>query len=368
MEMGPEDYSYRDAGGRLTNITECPGETSGRESADSEGLSASKLNGVDSYRLSSGPSPDLSEVSSMSQEDLRPSVTAAEYSSSERGADTSGGTTTNSVDVIAASPGAETTGTESTGAETTGTESSGAATSESTGAAATESTNAVTMSTDATTDAVTKSTGAITQSTGTTESTGATTSDVHLRFKRRPSYQIATNGDQDEMESYRSGRQKRKTAGNMQDSKSELIKRSTSSVDNSSQATIKLRKSLESVKSPRAVSTSVYSGSLYQSALERLSSSSAKDSSLKSTTSPNLEQLIDREINTRPYPTPLIGCIPPSALKCFADEKKVPSPGTSPVHSHSGMVLGKGPPTRSHSNSGMVLGKGSPARSHSGIW
>lgn len=281
MEMGTEDYSHRDtSGGKLMDITECPGEISGRESTDSDSHSASKLNGgltVESQRLSSGPSPDLSEVSSVSQEDTaKPAATAAESSSSsEKGGDTHGAAT---------------------------------------------------------------------------ESASTTTSVVTRAFKRRPSYQIATDDNKymglEDAESCLLGTSRRRRTskrtmpGSKGEQNSEPIKRSTSSVENSSQAAIKLRKNLESVKSPRAVSTSVYSGSLYESALERMPSST-KDSayfSLKSTTSPtNLEQLIDREVNTTPYPTPLIGCIPPSALKCFVDEKKAAeSAGTSPVHRHSG--------------------------------
>lgn len=244
MEMTGED-SLRDNGRKLMDISECPSEISSRDSPDSD---TNKLNNgslmVDSQRPSSGPSPDLSEVSSVSQEDSK----------------------------------------------TSGTE-------------------------------------------------------IHPGIERRHSYQMATDDVEPESCLPDSTKDQEKVTAK---SNTESIKRSTSSVDNSSQATIKLRRSLESAKSPRAVSTSVYSGSLYQSALERMSSN-AKDSayfSLKSSTwAGSLDQLIDKEVNTSPYPTPLIGCIPPSALKCFAEKQKKAAHSTSPTHRHSGInyhTLGKG--------------------------
>ena len=119
----------------------------------------------------------------------------------------------------------------------------------------------------------------------------------------------------------------------------EPIKRSTSSVDSSSQAAIKLRKNLESVKHPRVQSTAVYSSSFY--GLERKDSAffSAKNSQVM------LDKLINQEASTQAYQAPLIGCIPPSALKCFAGEKQeeekavVSSPSDSPAHAPSGMML-----------------------------
>ena len=129
----------------------------------------------------------------------------------------------------------------------------------------------------------------------------------------------------------------------------DTIKRSTSSVEASSQAAIKLRTNLNMSKSPRAVSS--VSGVFSPPSLDRVSTfPSGKDSaisSLKSYMSPRsiLDHLIDKEINTGTYMAPLIGCIPPSALKCFADKKELfQSPMTSPSHSQSGKGSGsKGP-------------------------
>ena len=60
----------------------------------------------------------------------------------------------------------------------------------------------------------------------------------------------------------------------------------------------------------------------------------------------SLDNLIDKEINTGTYSAPLIGCIPPSALKCFAEggtkeegKGKEGSPMHSPSHSQSGMFV-----------------------------
>lgn len=238
MEMGPEEQDSR-----LLDIAECSAKLSNRDSTDND--TGSKQDGgltVHSQQLSSGPSPDLSEVSSVSQEDSKMFIPASES------------------------------------------------------------------------DAVEK------------EESG----EGHASLERRRSYQMAT--DDEVLDSpIKTPDSKEHEKVKVGDGKADTIKRSSSSVENSSQATIKLRRSLESAWSPRATSTSVYSGSLYQSALERLSSN-AKDSayfSLKTTSPTSLDHMIDREVNTSPYPTPLIGCIPPSALKCFAEKKGA---GTSPAH------------------------------------
>ena len=249
----------------LPDITEGGAELSGRDSTDSE--AASRNNGSltvkDSQRPSSGPSPDLSEVSSASQEDAKMSSVAATSSSSDAG------------QREAAEGGEE-------------------------------------------------------------------LPEGHAGLERRRSYQMAT--DDEVLDSPTKDDSKASSTGKLV-AKNDTIKRSTSSADNSSQAAIKLRKNLESSRSPRAVSTSVYSGSLYQSSLERLSSSARADSaylSLKMPASPaGLDHMIDKEVNTSPYQAPLIGCIPPSALKCFAERKEgAQSPGAgSPAHSNSGTVL-----------------------------
>lgn len=239
MEMGPEE---RDS--TLLDIAECSTELGSRDSIDNDKHNESLT--VDSQRLSSGPSPDLSEVSSVSQEDSKMSI---------RGS-----------------------------------------------------------------DAVEKEAEPVGES-----------SESHAVLERRHSYQMATDD-----EVLDSPAKTPDTKGQGKLTAGDTIKRSTSSVENSSQAAIKLRKSLELSRSPRAVSTSVYSGSLYQSALERLSSSSANDSAYFSLNTTCLDQMIDREVNTSPYPTPLIGCIPPSALKCFVEKKEA---GTSPAHSHSGWLM-----------------------------
>ena len=120
-------------------------------------------------------------------------------------------------------------------------------------------------------------------------------------------------------------------------SESDAIKRSTSSVEACSPAAIKLRTNL-TMKTPRSVSS--ISGGFYPSSLEHTSVKDPSFSSLKSFSSPQstLDHLIDKEINTGSYMAPLIGCIPPSALKCFADKAgaEKPSPMTSPSHSQSG--------------------------------
>ena len=121
------------------------------------------------------------------------------------------------------------------------------------------------------------------------------------------------------------------------------IKRSTSFTP----AAVKLRESLNATKSPRAASTSI--GGYHPSASpEPLNvSSSVKDYSLKNFSSPKtrLDHLIEKEFETGTYPSPLIGCIPPSALKCFAEGSKdklvssslnTPSPLNTPTHSPSG--------------------------------
>ena len=41
---------------------------------------------------------------------------------------------------------------------------------------------------------------------------------------------------------------------------------------------------------------------------------------------PRLDDLIEQELHTQQYYIPLIGCVPPSALKRFADEVRSPSP------------------------------------------
>lgn len=125
---------------------------------------------------------------------------------------------------------------------------------------------------------------------------------------------------------------------------SETIKRSISSVETASMAAIKRRKNMNIPKAPRALSTACVSSNHRQSASSLTSAHDSAYNSLKRIMSPqsSLEQLIDREISSGSYSTPLIGCIPPSALKCFAGEKKDPkngsavSPLSSPAHSQSG--------------------------------
>jgi hypothetical protein len=249
MEMGEEEQ------GGLMDITESNAEVTSRDSTDSVDIGRQRLS------TASGPSPDLSEVSSVSPNDSKVSTTAEII-----GSDTS-------KEAELATEGSD---------------------------------------------------------------------NGRVSLKRRHSYKAAT--DDEVMESPTTPAIKIAslvpTYGQEQTKLQTEIKRSTSSVENASQAAIKLRRNLRS-RPPRAASStsSVYSGSLYQSAMDRLSSSAKADSayfSLRSAAfSPvGLDQMIDREVNNRPYQAPLIGCIPPSALKCFAEEKK-PKPN-SPANSNSG--------------------------------
>lgn len=213
------------------------------------------------------------------------------------------------------------------------------------------------------------------ESTDTKGGEGANSREVELRTKshgsreetppmleRRLSYQMATEDMEEMLEACLSDKTKDEHAKAKEGEKNteerdklatldftskkkqtDSVKRSTSSIENTSQAAIKLRKNLGMVKSPRAMSSSCYP---IPSALDR--QSSGQDSayfSLRSYMSPQscLDILIDKEINTGSYSAPLIGCIPPSALKCFADEEEADkkssaqSPLTSPTHSQSGM-------------------------------
>lgn len=97
--------------------------------------------------------------------------------------------------------------------------------------------------------------------------------------------------------------------------KSSEIKRSTSF----SPAAIKLRSHIKPEKGPRALSVGLNFDS------PTTPDSSTRNSayySLKSFSSPRsrLDRLIEKEIMTGSYPSPLIGCIPPSALKCCMDK------------------------------------------------
>ncbi len=190
------------------------------------------------------------------------------------------------------------------------------------------------------------------------EREGSDTVEKVATLERRNSYRMATE-EEDELGTLESAkpntdasarakveqRPKKDALANFKGKIPDSIKRSTSSVETSSQAAIKLRTNLNSNKSPRAVSS--VSGIFSPSSLERVSTySSGKDSAFSSLKScymsprSSLDHLIDREINTGSYVAPLIGCIPPSALKCFAgkEAKKetCQSPMTSPSHSQSG--------------------------------
>ena len=169
------------------------------------------------------------------------------------------------------------------------------------------------------------------------------------RVERRHSYQMATEDTESEILDTLQppAEQQEKRNPVVVEKKADTIKRSTSSAVNSSQAAITLRKNLGSAKSPRSVSTSVVSGFYpQQSPTDTVSpSSSGMDSAYFSfqgfpSHQVNLDNLVDKEVNTKPYLAPLIGCIPPSALKCFAElESKKDTSLTSPAHSHSGIYV-----------------------------
>lgn len=178
-------------------------------------------------------------------------------------------------------------------------------------------------------------------------------------IERRRSYQIATedmemldacllsetkeDDDDDDDKFVDSPKHTKPDLTSSKQTSSETIKRSISSVETVSMAAIKRRKNMNIPKPPRALSTACVSSN-QQSASSLTSAHDSAYNSLKRIMSPqsSLEQLIDREISSGSYSTPLIGCIPPSALKCFAGEKKDPkngsavSPLSSPAHSQSG--------------------------------
>ena len=155
---------------------------------------------------------------------------------------------------------------------------------------------------------------------------------------RRPSYQKATTDyrimDKSKpMEDDLSDDAKTRKSGE----KSTTLQRSTSALPPYSAAAIQLRKNLGVSKSNRVVSSNI-SGSLP-------SDNSAADVGYLKMFSPQsrLDDMINREMKTGSYPAPLIGCIPPSALKCFAGKEEnekhdtsSPQSPSSPTHSRSG--------------------------------
>ena len=120
--------------------------------------------------------------------------------------------------------------------------------------------------------------------------------------------------------------------------KRDPVKRCTSTVTQSSQAVITLRRSLGHNKSPRAQSsTSGYSLPTSFAVTDALSDSFATGE-WKKLSWTKLNQLIEMEIGTGTYPAPLIGCIPPSALKFFRD-KSIELETTPPSNqNHPGIV------------------------------
>lgn len=178
-------------------------------------------------------------------------------------------------------------------------------------------------------------------------------------IERRRSYQMATEEDMEtdsldtcftEQSKY-SEASREKTDPRAKD-KLDVVKRSASSAEKSSPAAIELRKTLGAGgrgRAARVVSSSVITGGSYPlpSSINRLSTSGGMDSAYSSMKNSGpaqlaLDRLIDREISTGSYSTPLIGCIPPSALKYFAEKiaeekkAKMQTPLASPSHSQSG--------------------------------
>jgi len=96
------------------------------------------------------------------------------------------------------------------------------------------------------------------------------------------------------------------------------IKRSTSTVTHSSNAAITLRRTLESSRGVKTQSSRIASSN-YSLPTSFTSIADAKDSFMVWT---RLDDLVKQELRTGSYPAPLIGCIPPSALKLFVEMNK----------------------------------------------
>ncbi len=110
------------------------------------------------------------------------------------------------------------------------------------------------------------------------------------------------------------------------------IRRSTSTVTQSSQAAVTLRHTLDISRGPKTQSSRVSSSNY---SLPSLSSIAVARNSLLMWS--RVDDLVKKELSTGTYPAPLIGCIPPSALKMFATKDTEKAPPTSPsTHSQSG--------------------------------
>ena len=118
------------------------------------------------------------------------------------------------------------------------------------------------------------------------------------------------------------------------------IKRSTSTVAQSSQAAITLRRSLGTSRTAKANSSRI-SSSGFSLPASFTSPSTARNSFQMWS---KLDDMVKKELRMGTYPAPLIGCIPPSALKVFADKEKKDKgddvlPSSPSGQSHSGMFV-----------------------------
>ena len=113
------------------------------------------------------------------------------------------------------------------------------------------------------------------------------------------------------------------------------IKRSTSTVTQSSQAAITLRRTLGTSRGAKAQSSRI-SSSACSLPTSFTSVADAKDSFMMWS---RLDNLVKGELRTGSYLAPLIGCVPPSALKLFAElnkHEKGAASGSASGHSQSG--------------------------------
>ena len=97
------------------------------------------------------------------------------------------------------------------------------------------------------------------------------------------------------------------------------VKRSTSTITTSSPAVINLRRTIGINRTPRSQSSTSGYGLPSLSMTGDLRRSFLTGDWKKQSWS-KLDRLIEMELGTGTYPAPLIGCIPPSVLKCFIEK------------------------------------------------